>query len=231
MNACFPGLAESEIDKFHSNIDVLEKRTYITCLSEYCPPDQRDGRLSMWRAYGGKAGVALIFDSEKLLSPTVPNILTSPVAYLNDDLFGEELTKLINGIEANQQFVKEQPASRVANYFGDALKFAALATKHCGFLEEQEWRIIAAPPVEAHDALEECVESIRGIPQKIQKLKLREISINGSKSRGIADFLHAIVIGRCDFPDIVEDALVKLLNERDLKHPTMIKSAIPLRHF
>lgn len=51
-------------------IPVIRENTYLTCLSEHAETEDQHGRLSMWRAYGGKASVALVINGSALLSPS-----------------------------------------------------------------------------------------------------------------------------------------------------------------
>lgn len=53
-----------------------------------------------------------------------------------------------------------------------ALKFAVLSTKHVGFNEEREWRVIYRPFEFASAAVVEKVVAIRSTPQLVYQLPL-----------------------------------------------------------
>lgn len=57
-------------------------------------------------------------------------------------------------------------------YCFDVLKHAVLATKHPGFHEEREWRVIYSPAQQLSRHLSASLEIVRGIPQRIYKLPL-----------------------------------------------------------
>src|SRR6185437_9614412 len=118
--------------------------TYIFCVSEH-PRDDGDGLLSMWRGYGSHGnGAALIFNPANV--SIIPNsILTlATVSYAPTEKRLEELTALL------QQWSTITKALALPNdklYLAahaalSIIKTYALTTKHSGFSEEKEWRII-----------------------------------------------------------------------------------------
>ena len=69
INNCHAGLAE-EVWKLTADWSPNFKfDTFITCLSEHDEQDDPFGRLSMWRAYGGKTGVALVVSGGAISLP------------------------------------------------------------------------------------------------------------------------------------------------------------------
>ena len=65
LDALFPGLFHEVAQAFDGWRPSILENTYVTCLSEHrSPKEDVLGRLSMWRAYGGATGVAIV------LSPT-----------------------------------------------------------------------------------------------------------------------------------------------------------------
>jgi hypothetical protein len=64
VNSLFSELCP-EIEKlFDTWQGHLKFDTYLTCVSEHTADEDTFGRLSMWRAYGGTTGVALVMKSE-----------------------------------------------------------------------------------------------------------------------------------------------------------------------
>jgi len=118
---------------------------YIMCFSEHDRNDT-DGSLSMWRAYGGDGkGAALIFDTQSLLAPNYDSPLTlGDVDYLSDEdrrlwlkNLGGRAAKIIKGAR-----IKESDLHIPAYYLLERLKTFSIFTKHIGFKEEREWRIV-----------------------------------------------------------------------------------------
>src|SRR5882724_6602693 len=60
LNGMFPGFYDKLEEKFNAWLPSFRLDTYITCVSEHDDTEDRHGRLSMWRAYGGMTGVALV---------------------------------------------------------------------------------------------------------------------------------------------------------------------------
>jgi hypothetical protein len=117
---------------------------YLLCLSEH-QQNNNDGLLSMWRGYGGNGnGVAFVIDTSKVVSlPTSPLILArveyssteTRLQWINNKLIQfANLFKEIN--------VPDEHFLSAAIRLFNRIKLYALLTKHHGFSEEKEWRII-----------------------------------------------------------------------------------------
>src|SRR5262249_48274224 len=59
-----PGVADEVQELFEACLPAIRERTFVTCFSEHNPKEDRYGRLSMWRAYGGNSGVALVLNCD-----------------------------------------------------------------------------------------------------------------------------------------------------------------------
>src|SRR6266567_245121 len=77
LDACAPGAAAEAIKLFNSWWADISLNTYITSISEHDEKEDRHGRLSMWRAFGGNvARVAIVFKvSSSLLNAGVFNLI------------------------------------------------------------------------------------------------------------------------------------------------------------
>ncbi|MBW8363353.1 MAG: hypothetical protein K0M39_02220 [Rhizobium sp.] len=107
IDALFPGLSGELESRFNAWLPGLRYDTYLTCISEHCDSEDKHGRLSMWRAYGGSTGVALVLNSAAFV--TESNALkayTSPVSYLDSDTFTEEFRRLTDTLNGEINFVK-----------------------------------------------------------------------------------------------------------------------------
>ena len=100
LNACFRGLADEVKDLFEGWSSSIQRDTYITCVSEHLPGEDQRGRLSMWRAYGGQTGVALVLNSTAMLiNSNALNVFSSPVAYLNRAAFAVWVKRVAKNME------------------------------------------------------------------------------------------------------------------------------------
>ena len=84
----FPGLSVEIEQNFNAWQHGLRHETFVTCLSEHAGPglekEDEHGRLSMWRAYGRRKGVAMVVNQAPIwMTSTALGLFTSPVAYLD----------------------------------------------------------------------------------------------------------------------------------------------------
>lgn len=116
---------------------------YVTCFSEHDAGDP-DGLLSMWRGYGSNGGgVAVVFDTSKLIPVDDSPFVLAPVKYDCDDGRINSLKGIVDSLASLVD--REDPTSAdlwyvAANYF-ERLKLFSVFTKHKGFQEEREWRL------------------------------------------------------------------------------------------
>ena len=163
-------------DLFDGWIPHLKSDTFLTCISEHLDSEDRFGRLSMWRAYGHGIGVGIVLNNSAILSPSdALKAHSSPVAYLSDEEFGREFEILASNIMENLDWLIKI-GQNVSAWMFEAFKYAALCTKHPGFKEELEWRIVYLPTLEKSDKLVKSTEVISGIPQPVYKYSIRELA-------------------------------------------------------
>jgi hypothetical protein len=231
----FPGLWKEVEDHFNAWVPGIERDTYITCMSLHeCVSEQDShGRLSMLRAYGGKNGVALVVNGAPMFSITEDlGVYSSPVAYFNDAQFVNEFGRVVANIESEADYIDQLDRETLSNAIFQMFRFASHCTKHPGFQEEQEWRLLTTPGMAQSPLVRADVEIIRGTPQVVQKLILKDLPEKGLLGVDISKLLDHIIIGPCDFPDVVYQAVFKTLQDIGIDPKGKIKvSNIPLRHF
>ena len=232
LNGMFPGIT-AELEKlFNEWIPSFYNTTYIACLSEHSSDEDSHGRLSMWRAYGQLTGVALVLNNAPFLAYRgPPGIYSSPVLYLDEASFEHELQKVVEGIREHFDFVRKQGRDAVRAATFNAFKFAVLCTKHPGFSEEREWRVIYMPSMEPSQNIEKSIETINGTPQPICKFLLKnspEIGVTGIE---ISELLNQVIIGPAKYPDAIYEAFVSLLEQAGIQDAaTRVRvTSIPLR--
>ena len=232
LNGIFDGVSD-EIEKlFNSWQPHFRTDTYITCFSEHLDAEDSFGRLSMWRAFSGATGIALVLNNAPFFSPSnALKAISSPVAYLDDRAFQRELIKVVDGIENNADFVQAQGREAVIAYIFNAFKLAALCTKHPGFQEEKEWRVVYTPTIEKSSHLVKEIQVIGGTPQPIYKIPLRNIPEEGLIGVDIPEFLERIIIGPTEYSSAMREAFETLLTDAGVDDPAqrVHVSDIPLR--
>ena len=68
LGALQPDICEEIVELFDEWSPLFARQTYLACLSEHRDDEDRYGRLSMWRAYGNVARVALVLNNTPFLS-------------------------------------------------------------------------------------------------------------------------------------------------------------------
>lgn len=232
LEGLFPGISSEIEELFNGWIPHLQSKTYFTCVSEHIDSEDNFGRLSMWRAYGGTTGVALVLNNAPFLNESnALKAYTSPVACLSDVAFEQEFAKIADGVEANSEFLRGHDRELVATYVFNSFRFAALCAKHPVFQEEKEWRVIYCPPLDKSDRLVRDIKIIGGVPQPIYKIPLKNIPEEGLVGLEVHELIDRIIIGPTDYPFAIFEAFVDLLAEAgvDKAANRVIISGVPLR--
>jgi hypothetical protein len=234
----FPGICGKIESHFDGWFPSYRTGTFIACVSEHdddpAKNEDRMGRLSMWRAYGGTAGVAIVMKGGVFHRPVSSDALkayTSPVVYLDVEGFNIEFVKLISAIESNLPLMKSIGEQHFLSLIAHAFRYATICTKHPGFLEEREWRVIYSPAVGKSEIIKECIESIEGIPQKVCKLPLVDSPDKGLTDLELPKLIDRIIIGPSHSPFEIYEAMVELMNNAGIADAAskVFVSDIPLR--
>ncbi|MDA0657180.1 MAG: DUF2971 domain-containing protein [Proteobacteria bacterium] len=233
LNDVFDGITADIEAHFNGWMPHIEHDTYIACFSEHDDAEDIIGRLSMWRAYGDGTGVAFVLKSAPFFNESDAfKAYTSPVAYISDKEFGREFTNAAGRIREAKDFLRQTYARNdVVAYVFEMLRFAALCTKHPGFAEEREWRIVYCPKYMKSDALVRDIQAIKGVPQPIYKIPLKNVPAEGLLGIEIPELLDRIIIGPSKYPAAAREAFVELLENAgvtDAQNKVFV-SDIPLR--
>ena len=210
--------------------------TYIACLSEHhAQPDDHEekyGRLSMWRAYGNRSGVALLFKPSILTLPQGV-IYFSPVEYWEQDEITRAVTDKIKFLHSCKLEVREyirQSSNNKNEFFYLMIRmllFAIISIKHPSFAEEREWRLIYHPTASedlshAGGIVEKDVVDIGGSLEEVYKIDL------STGEYELGKLLDSIMIGPNNHPFITKSAIEKLLKDEDMNGIPVIPSNVPL---
>jgi hypothetical protein len=228
----FPGSQQELETLFDGWQSHFRSETYIACLSEHLPYEDNTGRLSMWRAYGGSTGVALVVRSTPFIQSTdALKAYSSPVAYLTEAQFAEEFAAIVASMTENADFLLAGGRQRLIGYLFTMFRFAIICTKHPGFHEEREWRIVYAPTIEKSDIIAADLQLINGVPQIIHKLPLKHAPEHGLIGADIPSLLDRVIIGPSQYPLAAYHAFVRLLEAAGVEEAAskVWASDIPLR--
>ena len=227
-----PGSAAWAESNYNSWRQHIQSDTFITCLSEHPESENSNGRLSMWRAYGGRAGVAFVFKPDVLdTESNAIGAFAHPVSYMDDRQCGQRFSEIASRMQESLELLKTCPPEKMNGFVFSVLLWTALATKHPGFSEEREWRVAAIPSMWKSHVLKRSVEVVRGVPQHVLRLPLAnrpEFQITGLE---VKELLDRVIIGPCDNPGTIFRAFVSLLAEAGVANPDtkVFISGIPLR--
>lgn len=226
------GLAERVTEHVRRQRKQTRERIFMVSLCETEAVD-RLGRLSMWRAYGGKtSGAALIFNGEAFDDAQQQLMaFASPVLYGDFEEFAQHLEAVIDRLEGEPNLLRNVPADTAFRAVSSALDFAILSIKHLGFEEEREWRIIHRPFDYASAHVIEKITSVAGTPQLVYQLPL--VNRPGLNMPGLTldRLLHRIIVGPSLHPETAWRALVEALRSKGVRTPEarVVISDIPLR--
>ena len=161
--------------------------TYVFCLSRH-DENNTDGRLSMWRGYGGNGrGAAIIFDTSKIVLQADTPLILSRVFYGSADKrlawvreLGDKIAAIVVG-----NSIPDDKVYLIASAAFERLKLFALFTKHSGFAEEDEWRIVYMPERDSGGLFKPMLHYMNG-PRGVEpKLKLKVAPLEGVIPSGV----------------------------------------------
>jgi hypothetical protein len=228
----FPGIIKEFTDLFDRWLPSFQDSTYIACVSEHLPEEDKYGRLSMWRAYGGDRSVALVLNRKPFLAETdVFHAYTNPVAYQDPDNFNQEFCKLATRVDTEKEFIASLGKQTTINWLFGVFKNIILCVKHPGFKEEREWRVVYNPDFKRSKYVTSSIESINGIPQEVHKIPLKDIPEGNFYGVTVPQFIERIIIGPNDHQIVLGKTFAKLLEEAGCENSSqkISYSGIPLR--
>ena len=183
-------------EDFDSN-HVLD--TYLICMSRHEAADC-DGVLSMWRGYGANgSGVAIVFDAASINVVQNSPFIVGKVEYasqskraewINDKIVG--LSRILAKTDRSDDTLK-----KFAYAWLERLKLFALFSKHDGFAEEREWRIVYMHDRDKDKLLSSMLGYFvtpRGVEPKL-KLKLNGIPAALGGGLALDNLIDRIILG------------------------------------
>jgi hypothetical protein len=173
---------------------------YAFCAAEH-DPENTDGVLSMWRGYGGNgSGAAIIFDTSKLrYVDGVAPMIVSNVIYASSE---QRVAWIANKLDEFATLLGEVHVETDKLYLPafqlfERLKMFSLFSKHRGFAEEKEWRVVYLRERDREKKLDEMLHYAIGPRGLEPKLKLQIKPIDGVTAADLSleSIVSQIILG------------------------------------
>lgn len=209
--------------------------TYVFCLSRH-EPGNTDGLLSMWRGYGKHgSGAALIFDPNAIEPVVTSPLIVSEVRYASDADRSAELERMLEEW-ADITAQADIPTGKLflaAHAAFAAVKAYALTSKHKGFSEELEWRVIYVPDRDQQKVLKPFLKydiGERGVEPKL-KFPMRHIEGVSAADLSFEKLLRGIILGPSASSPLAKRSVERMLETIGKPHfkDLVQSSGIPLR--
>ena len=172
---------------------------YVFCLAQH-KPENADGLLSMWRGYGGNGkGAALVFKSDLFTLSLGSPLLIAKVSYASEQQRIATIKKAFTDCldVLKQHEISDDQLRKVSFTMFDLMKLFSLLSKHHGFKEEDEWRIIYFPDRDIKGLLKDGFRYIvgkNGIEPKL-RVKIEPISTEPQATWSFHGILDRIILG------------------------------------
>lgn len=210
---------------------------YAFCLSKHDPDDYEDGRLSLWRGYGGNGkGVAIVFDLAKIEFVADSPFVISRVHYNSMAESQEWLNHRMQDVAEfiHDKNIDDDKLDMIASMLFERIKLAALFTKHHGFREEKEWRIVYMKERDQDNKYMPTFSHIitnRGVEPKLQ-YKVKPIAGLTADDFSLATVINQIILGPMTSDLLARESVLRLLDnlkQSELKDKVTC-SSIPYRN-
>ena len=233
LDDCIPGVTSEAITAFNNSWNDVRLNSYIACLSEHQDSEDPNGRLSMWRAFGGTATrIGIVFSVPyNSLSTLALSLTFSPVAYLSESAVYEILEEVIGNVRANREYLRMIGRDALVRLVFITFLSSVVCLKHEGFHEEREWRAIYAPMRWPSQLMESSTEVVSGVPQVVYKVPLDASVSNQIADLDFTQIIDHLIIGPTSYPWPIYSAFVEELTKAGVANSAeRVKvSGIPIR--
>jgi hypothetical protein len=191
---------------------------YVMCFSHHNEATDADGRLSMWRGYGSNGnGAAIVFDTSKLGGVLDGPLALAAVNYGTQSERREQIQKKIQEVAGfiQENEISDDRVGNIAHALFQRICLYAVFSKHSGFLEENEWRLVYFKDRDTNNLLKPYFSYFNG-PNGIQpKLKLPTRPISGAIDDGftLSSIVHSIIIGPSSSSLLSKRAVERMLEK------------------
>lgn len=229
-------LLEDYFDHYFKHFeDEVAFDIYAFCLSRHDKSDN-DGLLSMWRGYGAQGnGVAIILDSSMLKEQKETPLIISKVDYAStperEKWIKSKLKEFAKVLRCANLHNNELRLAAYALF--ERLKLFALTTKHRGFAEEQEWRVIYLPDRDVKKVIKPMLDYALNDKGVEPKLKLKLEPVEGIMPDGVRldTLVNKIILGPAISGDLAQKSVIRMLEKQGKKNlaEKVKPSTIPFR--
>ncbi|MGE0501785.1 MAG: DUF2971 domain-containing protein [Rhizobiaceae bacterium] len=226
-----PSVEERLPSLVESAAQLVIPNCYILSVCEHIEPDDNNGLLSMWRAYGdGEVRVAVLARPALVAPMATQGVFLTPVIYGDVAKVGTELEAKASALLSHRSvFAGFEPDWLLHLALGVTTNLA-VAVKHPGFAEEREWRFVYMPNFPSAEMLSRREAVVwGGTPQIVYRMPIGLPCDPDFDPARL--FLERIVLGPCHEQNTVRAGLVAMLerfgfqNAEDL----VTASSIPFR--
>jgi len=228
-------LLQSFDDLFNDFDSKHVLNTYILCFSEHNANDN-DGLLSMWRGYGNSgSGAALVINTANINEYADSPLIVGKVNYASKTerkrWISEKLTSLAAVISDHAKV--EDDFFYAAWAWLHRLKSFALFTKHHGFHEEQEWRVVYMSDRDREQIFKKYFGHLatnKGIEPKL-KLPIKAIPELKTENISLETLVDRIILGPSISSALAANSLRQMLRNigQHKLAERVVASEIPFR--
>lgn len=233
INQIEPNMAVNLASAMAADFNSMKANAHLVSLSLHGGSLVNTGLLSMWRAYGGPDNVCFVFKTAAFMGHQLAyELVLSPVLYANPGDYKSQFISMLGRIEDRLDILKTSDPAYFLFNLKRAIDFSILSTKHPGFSEEREWRIIHYPnPFKDRGDPPSDVVSINGKVQKIYKVPMENQAAKDLVAATPNELIERVIVGPTQNYELVRVAFVKLLGDAGVQNPEsrVEFSGIPLR--
>lgn len=220
------------LDEF-SNKHAID--VYALCMAEH-DADDTDGLLSMWRGYGGNGnGAAIVFDTAKINPKPDSPLVISYVEYASTEERREWLNAKLTQFAdiLRTQRIPDEKLNLVSWIMFERIRLFALFTKHIGFKEEREWRIVYLQERDTQKRLTPMLHyavSNQGLEPRL-KFPVKPIEGVTADDLSLAKLIDRIILGPTANSPLSRSTLLRVLDTtgKGALKEKVIASTIPYR--
>lgn len=233
LDACVGGVAQEALNLFRTRWRDVRLNTYVTSISEHEQSENRHGRLSMWRAFGGSTvRVAIVLKVPRVSQGSnALNLLFSPVSYLSENEVHAVIQEVIQNIRTNRGFLRSVDREAVLLTVFYMLVAGVTCLKHEGFREEREWRALYLPMLRPSPLMDSSTEVVSGVPQLVYKIPLDTSVSSELADLDFSRIFDRLIIGPSSYPWVLFETFTRELAKAGIPPvPDQVcNSNIPIR--
>jgi hypothetical protein len=236
--ACAPSHYNALLDAFDALYAAFDNDSafdvYVFSCSEHDETIGDDGLLSMWRGYGGDGnGVAIVFDMRALIALPQSPLLVRQVQYLSyeesEAWIDRKLQRFAGALRQHGGTPADMGVAAAALF--ERIKLFALFTKHRGFHEEREWRLVYLREHDRQEVLTQQLHYAIGSRGIEPRLRFSTTALNGpDQEPALRNMVQRIILGPVLATPLALRSVVRMLEIHEPAWSTRVRrSSTPYR--